>query len=261
MTVYTVSSTDDIMSEPLNTRVVGSYTSKGRALDECVAYIMERLVNRQDFARSMLSDENHPKVRKFLTDHKALIGHKDGTVDVRKSCLGKLKKFVRDELGDMGYYHVYDGFDCVWHFAVNENELCGDAWSLVTWGPCNHDNPEFTTPFPELFTDKDEAVANAVKYAKDLTNSHGYSERDSKALAVFVGEGLKANGRARLDIGGPAVHWVLYHFGMETPNTDAEGCFCRKCGHRLTRKNVTPGYQFYCPNCDEDMYGIEARRR
>lgn len=43
--------------------------------------------------------------------------------------------------------------------------------------------------------------------------------------------------------------------------TDAEGLVCRKCGHQLTRRNVTPGYQFYCPNCDEDLYGIEARRR
>lgn len=33
---------------------------------------------------------------------------------------------------------------------------------------------------------------------------------------------------------------------------------CRKCGHKLSRKNVSPGYKFYCPNCDEDMYGIEA---
>lgn len=34
---------------------------------------------------------------------------------------------------------------------------------------------------------------------------------------------------------------------------------CRRCGHRLTTKDVTPGYKYYCPNCDEDMFGIEAR--
>lgn len=33
---------------------------------------------------------------------------------------------------------------------------------------------------------------------------------------------------------------------------------CRKCGHRLTTRSVTKGYKYYCPNCDEDMYGIEA---
>lgn len=33
---------------------------------------------------------------------------------------------------------------------------------------------------------------------------------------------------------------------------------CRRCGHRLSRRDVSPGYKFYCPHCDEDMYGIEA---
>lgn len=33
---------------------------------------------------------------------------------------------------------------------------------------------------------------------------------------------------------------------------------CRRCGARLTTRNVTPGYKYYCPNCDEDMFGIEA---
>lgn len=33
---------------------------------------------------------------------------------------------------------------------------------------------------------------------------------------------------------------------------------CRKCGSRLRTTNVTPGYKYWCPRCDEDMYGIEA---
>lgn len=33
---------------------------------------------------------------------------------------------------------------------------------------------------------------------------------------------------------------------------------CRKCGSRLRTSNVTPGYKYWCPRCDEDMYGIEA---
>lgn len=256
MTIYTVSSTDDLMSEPLSTCVIGSYTTRGKALDECVAYIMERLENRQDLARSMLDDENHPEARKFLVEHK------DGTVGVRKGCLNRLKKFVRDELGGTGCYYIYNGGDHTWHFDVNENDLCGNAWTLVTWGDCDIEDPQFTTPFPELFTDEDKAVANAVKYAKDLMDSHGYEAPERDSIAKSVGKALKANDQARLDLDdGAAVHWVLYSFGMETPNTDAEGCFYRKCGHQLTRRNVTPGYQFYCPNCDEDMYGIEARRR
>lgn len=217
MTVYTVSSTDDIMSEPLSTLVAGSYTTRGKALDECVAYIMECLGNRQDFARSMLNDENHPEARKFLVEHE------DGTVGVRKGCVNKLKKFVRDELGGTGCYYIYDGGDCSWHFDVDENDLCGDAWMLVTWGDSDVEDPNFTTPFPELFTDEDKAVTNAVKYAKDLMDSHGYEASERDSLAKYVEEDLKTNGQTRLDLDdGAAVHWVLYHFGMETPNTNTE---------------------------------------
>ena len=218
MTVYTVSSADDIMSEPLSTLVAGTYTTRGRALDECVAYIMERLENRQDLAWSMLNDENHPEAGKFLVEHR------DGTVGVRKGCLGKLKAFIRDELGGTGCYYIYDGGDRVWHFDVDENDLCGDCWSLVTWGDSDVEDPDFTTPFPELFTDEAKAVANAVKYARDLMDSRGYKASERDSIAKFVGEDLKADGQARLDLDdGAAVHWVLYHFGMETENTDARG--------------------------------------
>lgn len=33
---------------------------------------------------------------------------------------------------------------------------------------------------------------------------------------------------------------------------------CRKCGNRLTTRNVTLSYR-YCSHCDEDMFGVEAR--
>lgn len=217
MTVYTVSSADGVMSEPLDTLVAGTYTTRGRAVDECAAYIMERLGNRQDLARSMLNDENHPEARKFL------VGRKDGTVGVRKGCLGKLKAFVRDELGGTGCYYVYDG-DSTWHFDVDENDLCGDAWLLVTWGVCDHENPEFCVPFPKLFTDEDKAVANAIRYACDLMGRHDVPVKGMDAFVIYAQRSLRDAGQARLDLDdGTAVCWVLYHFGMETDNTDARG--------------------------------------
>lgn len=33
---------------------------------------------------------------------------------------------------------------------------------------------------------------------------------------------------------------------------------CRRCGSRLRAYNVTPGYKYWCPRCNEDMFGIEA---
>lgn len=217
MTVYTVSSADDNMSEPLSTLVAGTYTTRGKAIDECVAYIMERLENRQDFAWSMLNDENHPEAGKFL------IEHKDGTVGVRKGCVNSLKEFIRDELGGTGCYYVYDGGDGSWHFDVDENDLCGDAWTLVTWGDCDNDDPEFCTPFPELFTDEDKAIDNAVRYANDLMDSYDFGPEDKDRDIRYLEDALREDGEARLDLNdGAAVHWVLYHFGMETENTDGK---------------------------------------
>ena len=124
------------------------------------------------------------------------------------------------------------------------------------------EEPEFTRPFPELFTSDEDALKNAEKYAKDLMDSRGFKAEDRDFIAKCAMGELKGNGEARVDLDdGTAVHWVLYHFGMEMENTDAGKRFCRKCGHELSTENVSPGYKFYCPNCDEDMYGIEARRR
>lgn len=33
---------------------------------------------------------------------------------------------------------------------------------------------------------------------------------------------------------------------------------CRRCGSRLRTSNVTHGYKYWCPRCDEDMYEIET---
>ena len=32
---------------------------------------------------------------------------------------------------------------------------------------------------------------------------------------------------------------------------------CRRCGTRV-KKTTTPGYKFYCPEHDEDLYGFET---
>ena len=205
MTVYTVSSADDIMSEPLSTFVAGTYTTRGRALDECVAYIMERLENRQDFAWSMLNDENHPEAGKFLVEHR------DGTVGVRKGCLGKLKAFIRDELGGTGCYYVYDGGDRTWHFDVDdENDLVGDLWHTVPWGDSDCEDPEFTTPWPEAFTSEETAVKTFVDYAKGLMAGRGMKIPDD--FHAVVERQLGEDGKCQVDLSdGCCVSCVLYH--------------------------------------------------
>ena len=46
-------------SKPLMHIVIGSYMTRGEALDACVDYIMERIGYRSDLARSVAHDENH----------------------------------------------------------------------------------------------------------------------------------------------------------------------------------------------------------
>lgn len=204
MTVYTVSSTDDIMSEPLSTHVAGTYTTRGRALDECVVYIMERMGNRQDLARSMLNDENHPEARKFLVEHK------DGTVGVRKGCVNKLKELIRYELGVIGCYYVYDGTDGSWHFDVDENDVEGELWHTVTWGDSDLENPTFTTPCLRTFTSKDEAIRTFVNYAKDLMA--GCKMVIPVDFYAVVEQQFDEDGKCQVDLDdGRCVSCVLYH--------------------------------------------------
>lgn len=203
MTVYTVSSTDDVMSEPLSTLVAGTYTTWDKALGECVAYIIERLGNRQDLARSMLNDENHSKAREFLVEHN------DGTVGVREDCIDKLKRFIRGELGGTGCYYIYDG-ESSWHFDIDENDVVGELWYTVTWGDGDCEDQEFTTPWPEAFTVKDEAIRTFVNYAKDLmAGQEMYIPDDFYAV---VEQQLDEDGKCQVDLDdGCCVNCVLYH--------------------------------------------------
>lgn len=204
MTVYTVSSADDLMSEPLSTCVAGSYTTRGRALDECVAYVMERLESRQDFARSMLNDENHPEAGRFLVEHR------DGTVGVRRGRLDRLKAFIRDELDGTGCYYVYDGGDRTWHFDVDENDVEGELWTAVTWGDSDCEDPEFTTPWPETFTSEDTAIETFVNYAMDLMANRGVKIPDDFRAAVK--RRFDEDGKCQVDLDdGCCVNCVLYH--------------------------------------------------
>lgn len=207
MTVYTVSSTDALTSEPLSTLVVGTYTTRGKALDECVAYIMERIERRQDLAWSMLDDKNHPEAGKFF------VAHKDGTVGVRKGYVNKLKAFIRDELGGTGCYYVYDGIDRSWHFDVDENGVEGELWHTVTWGDSDCEDPEFTTPWPEAFTSEETAVKTFLDYVDDLVRERSGGDFGlAEDARQRIRKELEDNGRSQFNLSdGCCVSCVLYH--------------------------------------------------
>ena len=207
MTVCTVTSTDDLEREPLDRCVIGSYTTRGRALDECVKYIMERLELRNDLAWSMAHDENHPEVSEFLCE-----GRKDGAWKIRRGCVSKLEEFLRDELAGQGCYYVCDGASN-WHFDVDENDVEGELWHAVTWGDSDCEDLEFTTPWPESFTSQETAIKTFVDYVDDLVRSRSGGDFGlAEDVKRRIRKDLEHDGRYQYDLtDGCCVSCVLYH--------------------------------------------------
>ena len=204
MKAYTVQSVDNPSRGPVDHCVIGTYTTRGRALDTCADYIMERIGMRDDIAWSVAHDENHPEAERFFSESR-----KDGATVVKRGCVVKLWEFIRDELGGQGCYYVYDGNDS-WRFDVDENDVEGELWHTVTWGDSDCEDPEFTTPWPEAFTSEETAVETFVGYVKDL-----YRSRHMKWSDEFLREtreSLKEDGRVQVDLDdGTSVSCVLYH--------------------------------------------------
>lgn len=59
---------------------------------------------------------------------------------------------------------------------------------------------------------------------------------------------------------------VSYEVGAETVQIQAKAwmcykpvpqAYCGRCGHPVCRENRVKDYPYYCPDCDENMYGIE----
>ena len=204
MTIYTVTSTDDIVREPLGRCVIGSYTTRGRALDECTGYIMERLEIRNHLAWSMAHDENHPEAKEFFSERR-----KDGLVVVRKDCVKKLKELLWNELDGQGCYFIYDGASN-WHFDIDENDVEGELWTTVTWGDGDCEEPEFTTPRSETFMNEEAAIYSFYCYALGLKRDHGVPV--SEGFRLFVYDSLHGNGKCQACLSdGCSVNCVLYH--------------------------------------------------
>lgn len=202
MKVWTVASQDDT-DKGSDHLVAGSYTSRGRALDECVKYVFERIALRGDITYGMAHDENHPEAAKLFSERRS-----DGATVVRRGCTKRLWSYVRDVLGQDGAYYVYDGTNS-WHFDVDENDVEGELWTTVTWGDSDCEDPAFTTPKPEAFTSRETAVKTFVDYVRELFKSHdmefGDTERDVRAA-------LDADGTCQVDLDdGCCVSCVLYH--------------------------------------------------
>jgi len=210
MTVYTVSSNDSVPKFDTNFSIVGSYTTRGRALDECVQYILDRLRTRDDLAYCMAHDENHPEAEEFFGKRKT---KDDWGFAVKRGRREALREHLRDELAGQGCYYAYcqyGGDDYSFHFDVDENDVEGELWHTVTWGDSDCEDPEFTTPWPEAFASEEKAIESFYRYALDLKRDREMPV--SEGFRSFVYESLRKDGKCQVDLAdGCCVSCVLYH--------------------------------------------------
>lgn len=130
MTAYTVLSIDDLAMEPLDHCVVGTFATRGRALDECVDYIMERINLRDDLAWAVAHDENHPSSASWMEETAEGWAVADPIA---------LREDIRDELDGSGCYYIWDG-ESSWHFDIDENDVEGLVAGRATGGRCEDRN-------------------------------------------------------------------------------------------------------------------------
>lgn len=181
-TVYTVSSIDDKRNDPMAFDVIGSYVSRGDAIRKCANYILNRMELRPDIREAVYFDENHPDLKKKLSENfelewvERVLTYDDDEFSWDEDAGRKdLKKFLFDymveELGAQSCYYIcseleYEG-QCEFDFDVSENDVEGvqDAWSCIT----NHDE-QFEQPSPEVFLSEKEAVKCAIDDLKGYLN-------------------------------------------------------------------------------------------
>ena len=205
MTIWTVSATDDEGRYGLDMNICGSYTTRGMALDKCVELIMARFDSQPSLAYAMANDENHKSVKQYFREDK------HGLVLIKRGMRVKFMEWLRDELGGQGCYFVYDGQN-EYRFSVDENDVEGTIWQTVTWGDSDTEDPEFTTPWPEVFTSEETAVETFIGYVKDLYKSHCMKWSD--AFIRETEKALKEEGKVQVNLNdGTSVSCVMYSGG------------------------------------------------
>lgn len=207
MTIWTVSAIDNEERYGIVQNICGSYATRGLALDECVKWMLDRFDRIPSLAYAMANDEEH---HGFRLDG-LFSERKDGKTVIARGCRHKLEEFLRDELGRQGGYRIYDGKN-EYMFNVDENDVEGTIWQTVTWGDSDCEDPDFTTPWPEMFTSEETAVQTFIDYVKDLYKAHCMKWSD--AFIRETKKALREEGKVQVDLNdGTSVSCVMYSEG------------------------------------------------
>ena len=205
MKIWTVSAIDNEERYGIVQHICGSYATRGLALDECVKWMLDRFDTLPCLAYAMANDEEH---HGFRLDG-LFSERKDGKTVIARGCRHKLEEFLRDELGGQGCYRIYDGKN-EYMFQVDENDVEGTIWQTVTWGDSDCEDPDFTTPWPEMFTSEETAVKTFIDYVKDLFRQHGM--RFTAKCEAYIRKQVDEDGKVQVDLNdGCCVCLVLNH--------------------------------------------------
>jgi len=206
--VYVVTSIDDC-DDGSDSLVAGAYASRGRALDEAVQYIMERLGMRADIRRCMMNDENHPEARKFFREDDL------GYAFVRKNTERRFRRFLRDEIGGQGCYIAVSGND-MFRFDLDEVGLEGPVTlhTVVEVVTGTDDNAPEPCTFSSNAAAYDYIRREISDYWRDL---HEGTDIDRKRLNGFVAA-VRDFGSVQIPIRGD----VELHFSVWTHELDGD---------------------------------------
>ena len=174
-TIYTVSSIDDTVDDPMDFDVIGSYVSRGAAIRECANYILDRMQWRPDIRDAVLYDENHRNLLDALKEQfnmewvERVLSYPDTDFSWEENeSYQDLRQFLFDyfvdEIGGQACYIIYSSTYGTFRFDVTENDVegVGDAWTCITSGKSDNDDEEFEQPFPEVFLSHAEALKCAL---------------------------------------------------------------------------------------------------
>lgn len=202
LTTYVVTSVDDSEDNGSDRLVVGVYTKRGKALDEAVKYIMQRLEVRDDLAHCMADDDNHPEAAKFFVEDP-----ESGYDVVNKAVEKEFKAYLRDMLGGECCYIAVNGHD-MFRFDIDEVGVEGDVrlHTVVCMVVGTDDN----TPEPRTFLEEREMYSHIREEISDYWRDKRGEEIDRKTLNGFV-SALKDFGSAQIPVEGDLeLHYAVW---------------------------------------------------
>lgn len=193
MKIYTVSHAEQ---SPLDHKVDAAFPTREAA----VAYALRLMLERLDYCDAFRSAlVTVPEIRmKTGADPKNL----------RRDSVLEWIRFMLDSVGRIDVKDNSTGRR--FSYSVTETNLTGPMWVTITKGDGDTEDPEFTTPWPDMYASEKVAVADAAGYISDMREESGAPRLEGDALSYFE-TALRSQGGYTADLpDGRSVSVVLY---------------------------------------------------